>query len=205
MKRDGNTPVRRESANSPRNSYQRRAQYSVYIGNLAWSVDENLVREMVSDVVGADSFTAVRIAIDKETGRSKGFGHVDFTSAATAQRAIDALNNLELEGRTIRADMSGNKQYSTYDRFGTRTNYREGPRGRAGGQGERSYEGRVQEEIVHEEGGEGEGEGGGTPEVAPEGKAPEGKAPEGKAPEGSHGDRYNQGTTGSTDSAYGAW
>jgi nucleolin len=92
---------------APRTSFKN--EYSVFIGNLAWSVDENLVREMVADVVGANLLQNVRIAIDRETGRSKGFGHLDFGDQDTANRAVELLNNLEVEGRLIRADHAQNK------------------------------------------------------------------------------------------------
>ena len=48
---------------------------------------------------------AVRIATDYETGRPKGFGHVEFENAADAKKAMD-FSGEELEGRALRIDIS---------------------------------------------------------------------------------------------------
>lgn len=42
-----------------------------------------------------------KIIFDRETGRSKGFGFVEMSNDEEAQNAIDQLNELEFEGRTI--------------------------------------------------------------------------------------------------------
>ena len=45
--------------------------------------------------------TSARIIMDRDTGKSKGFGFVEMTDDDAAQQAIDQLNETELDGRTI--------------------------------------------------------------------------------------------------------
>jgi RNA recognition motif-containing protein len=45
--------------------------------------------------------SSAKIVIDRETGRSKGFGFVEMPNDEEAQQAIDALNEKELDGRII--------------------------------------------------------------------------------------------------------
>jgi len=78
--------------------------YFVKIGNLPWEVTNELVEEMVNDILGPNLYSAVRLATDKETGRTRGFGHVDFKDQDSANRAVDELNGLEVMGRQLRAD-----------------------------------------------------------------------------------------------------
>ena len=79
-------------------------QHSVFLGILAWEVNEQTVREMIDDVVGAGLYTGVRMAIDRDTGRPKGYAHVDFKDAASANRAVQELNGLQVLGRPLRVD-----------------------------------------------------------------------------------------------------
>ena len=79
-------------------------KHSVYLGNLAWDVSEDLVKEMIDDVVGEGLYTSVRVAVDRETGRHRGFGYVDFIEQENAEKAVAELNGLEVLGRQLRAD-----------------------------------------------------------------------------------------------------
>lgn len=88
-------------------------KHSVFIGNLAWTVDETLLKEIVTDMVGPDIISNLRISIDRDTGRSKGFGHIDFISAEWANKAVETLNGMEAEGRVVRADHAQNKPPSS--------------------------------------------------------------------------------------------
>jgi RNA recognition motif-containing protein len=53
--------------------------------------------------------TFARLATDRETQRSRGFGFVSYTSKAAADRAIEKLNGTELEGRNIEVKEADNK------------------------------------------------------------------------------------------------
>ena len=81
-------------------------KHSIYLGNLAWDATEELVKEMIDDVVGEGLFDTVRLATDRETGRHRGFGYVDFKTEDDAIRAITELGGLEVLGRQLRADLA---------------------------------------------------------------------------------------------------
>ncbi|URI10174.1 RNA-binding protein [Aquincola tertiaricarbonis] len=70
----------------------------LYVGNLAYSVrDESLH----SAFVQFGTVTSAKVMMDRETGRSKGFGFVEMASDAEAQSAINGMNGQALEGRAI--------------------------------------------------------------------------------------------------------
>lgn len=79
---------------------------SVFIANLAWDVTPELVEDMVTDVVGPNTFVRVRMAVDRETGKPRGFAHIDLVSSAAAERAVRELNGMDVLGRQIRADFA---------------------------------------------------------------------------------------------------
>jgi nucleolin len=78
------------------------AASTVFVGNLPWSVTEDTMREWFGEI---GEVVAVRIAEDPETGKRKGFGHVEFAEPASAQKAVE-FNGEELEGRALRIDVS---------------------------------------------------------------------------------------------------
>ncbi|MEN6625391.1 MAG: RNA-binding protein [Candidatus Sumerlaeia bacterium] len=71
----------------------------LYVGNLSYSTNEDELRrqfEVYGEVVSA---TVIK---DRETGRSKGFGFVEFADDDAARDAIVALNEREIDGRPIK-------------------------------------------------------------------------------------------------------
>ena len=70
----------------------------LYVGNLAYSVrDQDL-----QDAFGAyGQVQSAKVMMDRDTGRSKGFGFVEMESDADAQSAINGLNGQPLAGRSI--------------------------------------------------------------------------------------------------------
>ena len=81
----------------------------MFLGNLAWDVTTELVEDMINDVLGPGLFSQVRLAVERETGKMRGFGHVDFNDAASAERAVNELNGMQVMGRQIRADHAQKK------------------------------------------------------------------------------------------------
>lgn len=71
----------------------------IYIGNLDYNVTEDdIKRALIEKELTA---TEVTVITDRETGRSKGFGFAQFETEEAAQKAIDALNGQDLNGRTL--------------------------------------------------------------------------------------------------------
>lgn len=70
---------------------------TLYFGNLPWSVTEDDLNRLVAQYT---EVVAARVASDRETGRSRGFGFVEVADEA-AQTVIDALNGSLLGGRPL--------------------------------------------------------------------------------------------------------
>merc|ERR1712225_10389 len=76
---------------------------NLFVGNLSWNVDDDwLLREFeeFGEISGA------RVISDKATGRSKGFGYVEFTSSASAAAALKAKKGSMIDGREANVDFS---------------------------------------------------------------------------------------------------
>ena len=71
---------------------------NIYVGNLSFDTSES---ELNAAFASYGNVTSARVATDRDTGRSRGFGFVEMASAAEAQEAIRALNGSELQGRTL--------------------------------------------------------------------------------------------------------
>lgn len=69
---------------------------NIYVGNLAYGTTEDDLREVFGQ---HGSVTRTQIIMDRETGRSRGFGFVEMSDGADA--AIAALNGAEFQGRTL--------------------------------------------------------------------------------------------------------
>lgn len=71
----------------------------LYVGNLPYSATEDGLKTHFSS---AGSVASVKIIMDRETGRSKGFGFVEMESDDGAQSAVSQLDGQEYEGRSLR-------------------------------------------------------------------------------------------------------
>ena len=72
--------------------------HKLYVGNLAYSVRDDSLHQAFSQF---GSVTSAKVMMDRDTGRSKGFGFVEMGSDAEAQSAINGMNGQALEGRAI--------------------------------------------------------------------------------------------------------
>lgn len=70
----------------------------VFIGNLDYSVKSDDLREHFSE---AGEIVDAVVISDKQTGRSRGFGFVEFSSEDEAKKAIDLFNGKEFKGREL--------------------------------------------------------------------------------------------------------
>ncbi len=70
----------------------------LYVGNLAYSVRDESLHQAFSQF---GTVTSAKVMMDRDTGRSKGFGFVEMGSDAEAQSAINGMNGQALEGRAV--------------------------------------------------------------------------------------------------------
>ncbi len=70
----------------------------LYVGNLAYTVTDATLEQMFA---AYGSVQSVQVIMDRDTGRSKGFGFVEMGSDQEAQAAIAALNGQQVEGRNL--------------------------------------------------------------------------------------------------------
>ena len=70
----------------------------LYVGNLAYTVRDEELNEAFSQFGAVNS---AKVMMDRETGRSKGFGFVEMASDAEAQAAINGLNGQAISGRAV--------------------------------------------------------------------------------------------------------
>lgn len=70
----------------------------LYVGGLSYNTTEGTLENLFAQ---AGTIESVRIIIDRETGRAKGFGFVEMSDADGAARAISMFNGTDFEGRNI--------------------------------------------------------------------------------------------------------
>src|SRR5512140_33740 len=70
----------------------------LYVGNLPYSVRDSDLQQAFGQF---GTVTSAKVMMDRDTGRSKGFGFVEMGSDAEAQAAINGMNGQSLEGRAI--------------------------------------------------------------------------------------------------------
>lgn len=70
----------------------------LYVGNLAYSIRDEDLQQSFSQF---GTVTSAKVMMDRDTGRSKGFGFVEMSSAQEASAAIQALNGQSVEGRPL--------------------------------------------------------------------------------------------------------
>lgn len=80
---------------------------NIFVGGLPFKVDEQELREIFEKY---GELTSVKLIIDKQTGRSKGYGFVEISDDAAGQQAIDELDGTELYGRTIGVRVSEDRK-----------------------------------------------------------------------------------------------
>jgi RNA recognition motif-containing protein len=70
----------------------------LYVGNLTYGVTDATLAQLFE---AHGTVQSAQVIMDRDTGRSKGFGFVEMGSDAEAQAAIAALNGKEIEGRNL--------------------------------------------------------------------------------------------------------
>ncbi|MEZ4636597.1 MAG: RNA-binding protein [Caldilineaceae bacterium] len=70
----------------------------LYVGNLSYNTTEDQLRTMFGEIGPIES---VSLIMDRDTGRSKGFAFVEMQNVADTQKAIERMNNREVDGRSL--------------------------------------------------------------------------------------------------------
>ena len=70
----------------------------LYVGNLSYNIRDDDLNQAFAQY---GSVNSAKVMMDRDTGRSKGFGFVEMGSDAEAQAAINAMNGVPLDGRAI--------------------------------------------------------------------------------------------------------
>jgi RNA recognition motif-containing protein len=80
---------------------------NIFVGNLSFGATEDAVRSLFE---AYGTVERVSIVTDRDTGQPRGFGFVEMTNAAEADRAIAELNGRELDGRAINVNEARPKE-----------------------------------------------------------------------------------------------
>lgn len=75
----------------------------LFIGGLSFSTSNERLREVFAQAGTVESATVV---MDRETGRSRGFGFVEMATGAEADAAVKKLNGQEVDGRTLKVELA---------------------------------------------------------------------------------------------------
>ena len=128
----------------------------LFVGGLSWGTTDATLRQAFEPY---GNVLEARVVLDRETGRSRGFGFVSFSTDAEAKEATEKLNGATVDGRTIRVNEAEDRRGGR--RGPPRGGDRGGPRGRGGGG----------PEVVRTRRGGGGGPSGGRPGGGPRGPA----------------------------------
>ena len=104
----------------------------LFVGGLAWATSDESMREAFS---AFGEVTDAKVILDRDTGRSRGFGFVTFTDGAAADAAIEKMDGADLDGRAIRVNEAQERSRGGGGGGGGRGGYGGGGGGRGGGGG----------------------------------------------------------------------
>lgn len=108
----------------------------LYVGNLSFDTSEDRLRELFSE---HGEVTSATLVMDRDTGRPRGFGFVEFADANSGKAAIEALNGQNVDGRDLTVNEARpreNRSFGGGGGGGGRGGY--GGGGGGGGRGGRS-------------------------------------------------------------------
>lgn len=75
--------------------------YKLYVGGLPYAVTDEKLAELFKE---HGTVASAKVIIDRDSGRSKGFGFVEFENDEEGKKAESAMNGQEIDGRTIRVN-----------------------------------------------------------------------------------------------------
>ena len=83
---------------------------NMFVSNLSFHTDEEALRTLFSPFGIVNS---AKVIMDRESGRSRGFGFVEMAVVAEGQAAMKTLNNKEIEGRPLSVSVAKEKTFRT--------------------------------------------------------------------------------------------
>jgi RNA recognition motif-containing protein len=104
----------------------------LYVGNLSYNVTNQSLETLFAEFGRVQS---AQVVMDRDTGRSKGFGFVEMSDNGQAQAAIEGLNQKEVDGRSLTVNEARPRE----ERSGGGGGYGGGGGSRGGGGGGRRY------------------------------------------------------------------
>jgi len=78
----------------------------LFIGGLSWNTTDDSLRHKFEEFGNVEEAVVVK---DRDTGRSRGFGFVRYSSDEEADAALNAMNDQEFDGRRIRVDRASDR------------------------------------------------------------------------------------------------
>lgn len=79
----------------------------LFVGNLDFSAQEQDLKELFEQY---GAVVSVKVLMDRETGRPRGFGFVEYQNTADANKAISALDGQDFRGRNLRVNQAEERQ-----------------------------------------------------------------------------------------------
>jgi RNA recognition motif-containing protein len=79
----------------------------MFVGNLGFNITDDSLRELFE---GFGTVSSAKIILDRETGRSRGFGFVEMNSTEEATEAMNKLNGKEVGGRAMSVSAAREKE-----------------------------------------------------------------------------------------------
>ena len=76
---------------------------NIYVGNLPYTTNDDELRELFAEFGDVASASVI---MDRDTGRSRGFGFVEMSTQAEAEAAISALNQKDMGGRALNVNQA---------------------------------------------------------------------------------------------------
>ncbi len=80
---------------------------NMYVSNLGFHVQEEDLRQLFESF---GEVTSAKVIKDRDSGRSRGFGFVEMSSTDHANKAMESLNNRELEGRLMSVSVARERE-----------------------------------------------------------------------------------------------
>ncbi|MDR1414562.1 MAG: RNA-binding protein [Odoribacteraceae bacterium] len=111
---------------------------NIYISNLSYGIGDADLRELFAEY---GEIISAKVILDRETGRSRGFGFVELSNEELGQKAIDELNGAEYDGKVINVNVAKPRVDKPAGSRGGNGGHRGGGfnRERRGGYSERRY------------------------------------------------------------------